>query len=300
VRAPQPDDLKAVFELVSARNLADRGVVDYALDDLRDQWGRPDFDLSADARVVVVDGQIAGYASVIHAGGEVSVSPEHEGRGIGTRLRQFVEVRELALGRPLHIQTVARGNERAAALMLAAGYHHTRSYARMIRLLSGSAAEPVIPDGVSLRPLDRDADAIAVHALDDAAFCEAPDYIPESLEIFRREHLGTHDYDPFGSMVACRGDEVVGFLLGKRWEQESSGFVSIVAVQPGGQAKGVGTALLTAAFVVWTAAGLGSVQLGVASDNPRARALYERLGMTERFQVDFYERATGLAVATSS
>lgn len=37
-------------------------------------------------------------------------------------------------------------------------------------------------------------------------------------------------------------------------------------------------------------AGLREVRLGVASYNPRALHVYERLGMTERFRFDVYER----------
>jgi RimJ/RimL family protein N-acetyltransferase len=40
-------------------------------------------------------------------------------------------------------------------------------------------------------------------------------------------------------------------------------------------------------------AGLREVRLGVASYNPRALHVYERLGMTERFRFDSYERLTG-------
>jgi len=36
-------------------------------------------------------------------------------------------------------------------------------------------------------------------------------------------------------------------------------------------------------------AGAGRVQLGVASDNPHATGLYERVGMTRRFRVGAYE-----------
>jgi hypothetical protein len=40
----------------------------------------------------------------------------------------------------------------------------------------------------------------------------------------------------------------------------------------------------------FASAGLREAQLGVASDNPRALRLYERVGMSARFRVDTYQR----------
>jgi ribosomal protein S18 acetylase RimI-like enzyme len=42
-------------------------------------------------------------------------------------------------------------------------------------------------------------------------------------------------------------------------------------------------------FAAAARAGLARVQLGVASDNPNATRLYEKVGMTRRFRVDAYE-----------
>jgi ribosomal protein S18 acetylase RimI-like enzyme len=48
--------------------------------------------------------------------------------------------------------------------------------------------------------------------------------------------------------------------------------------------------MLQSAFAAFAEAGLREVRLGVASYNPGALRLYERLGMTERFRFDVYER----------
>jgi ribosomal protein S18 acetylase RimI-like enzyme len=61
-------------------------------------------------------------------------------------------------------------------------------------------------------------------------------------------------------------------------------------VHPEHRGRGLGAALLLDAFARFAAAGLTEAQLGVASDNPRALRLYERVGMYPRFQVDVYER----------
>ena len=71
---------------------------------------------------------------------------------------------------------------------------------------------------------------------------------------------------------------------------EGIGYVDVLGVHPDHQRRGVGSALLRAAFARFAAAGLDPAVLGVASDNPDARNLYARLGMRPRFQSDTYKR----------
>ncbi len=85
-------------------------------------------------------------------------------------------------------------------------------------------------------------------------------------------------------------DQPAGFLLSHRWPHEDAGYVGLLAVGPEHRHRGLGRAMLTTAFAGYAAAGLGAAELGVASDNPRALALYEQVGMAPRFQIDSYER----------
>ena len=94
-------------------------------------------------------------------------------------------------------------------------------------------------------------------------------------------------------MVAEREDRIVAFLLGRRRDEEGVGFVAILAVDPEYQRRGIGTVLLRRAFASFAAAGLREAQLMVASDNPQALRVYERVGMTVQLQFDIYERASG-------
>jgi ribosomal protein S18 acetylase RimI-like enzyme len=148
---------------------------------------------------------------------------------------------------------------------------------------------------VLLRPVDVERDAVALHALDDAAFVGFPDYVPESADAFRAGHLEAHDFDPALSRVAEQDGRMVGSLLARRRPNEPVGWVDILAVYPDHQGRGIGTALLTTAFAAFARAGLREAQLGVASFNERALRLYERIGMTPQLQFDIYERP----VATS-
>ncbi len=273
-----------------ARDLADIGVADYTLEDLLDEWGERSVDLSADAVVVERGDELVAYALLQRQGALAMVHPQHENREIGARLLAWTERRARELGRDHHRQWVSAGNARADALLRGAGYAPVRSYWRMVRPLDGSEQPVAAPAGVRLRPLDVDLDAAAAHALDDASFAAVPDYNPHSLEQFVDEHLRAHDLRPELSTVAELGERMVGFALCRHWVQESAGFVDLLAVHPDHQRRGLGSVLLRTSFSRFAAAGLTEAQLGVASDNPRALALYERVGMHARFQTDVYQR----------
>jgi mycothiol synthase len=290
-RAPRPDDAPAVLAVLTAREVADAGVPVHGLEDLRDDWRASEVDLERDARVVESgDGRIVAYATVKRPGSLAVVAPDYEGRGIGSRLLEWTEGRERACGRALHRQWVAAGNASARSLLTSAGYLRTRSNFRMTAPLD-RVSDPVdAPAGVTLRPVEADRDAVALHALDDAAFAGFPDYTPETVGEFRQGHLAADGFDPGLSRVAEQGGRIVGFLLARRRSNEPVGWVEILAVDPDHQGRGIGAALLTQAFAAFAGAGLREAQLGVASFNERALRVYERSGMTPQVQFDIYER----------
>jgi mycothiol synthase len=290
-RAPTPDDAVGVHAVIHARNVADLGVPDYTLEDLRDAWKRSDLQLATDALIAEADtGQIVAYADVDRRGTFAVVAPDHERQGIGTRLLHWAQARERERGHQQHRQFVAANNARAQALLRDAGYQRARCYWRMAHQLDHvpHVTRPLV--GVRLRPLDLDRDATVLHALDTVSFAGHPDYQPASFPAFCDEHLRAHDLDADTSRVAEHDKSVIGFVLARRWQTRSVGYVALLAVHPDHQRHGVGTALLRTAFVRFAAAGLREAQLAVASDNPRALSLYEHIGMKSKFQFDIYER----------
>jgi ribosomal protein S18 acetylase RimI-like enzyme len=292
-RAPTLEDAPAALALITARDIADFGAPDYTLDDLQEEWQGPELDLAADTVVVQEAGEpgrLVGYAIVRRSESLVVVAPDREGRGLGRGLLTWAERREAERGREHHRQRIAAGNDRARELLQAAGYRPRRRYWRMLRRLDEPVHPPLPPDGTLLRGLDVDADLTALHELDALSFSAGADYEPETLAQFQAEHLGAHDLDPELSRVAEGETGIVGFLLARRWREESVGFIDVLAVHPAHHRRGIATAMLTSAFAAFAAAGLREGQLGVASDNPRALGLYERVGMTAAFRVDAYER----------
>ena len=185
---------------------------------------------------------------------------------------------------------MAAENQSARTLLTAAGYSMARSYWRMVCSLTDMGPAVPAPAGFVLRAVDIARDAVSLHAVDAASFGGRPDYVAETLGEFREEHLEAHDFDSALSRVAERDGALVGFLLARRVVDDAVAFVDILAVDPRHQRRGLGTALLGSAFAAFAGAGLREAQLGVASDNPLALRVYERAGMTVRFQFDIYER----------
>ncbi len=276
--------------LLVARHTADIGLPLFRLQEVQDEWRSSDLELSRDALLVEIDGALAGYAIVHRPGAFAVVAPAHEGRGVGARLLAWTQQRERERRVNAHRQIAASTNARARELFEGAGYRQVRSYWRMARSLDRGLSAMAPPPGVTLRGLDPDGDARALHALDAESFASSPDYVPESFEMFVQEHLQAHDTAAELSLVAEQRGQVVGFLLGRRWQHEASGYVDLLAVAPAHQRRGIGAALLTHAFAAFAAAGLILAQLGVASDNPRGLRVYEAAGMSPRFQFDVFER----------
>lgn len=289
LRAPTPDEVEAAYAVIEARDLADLGVPDFTLQDIRDTWQLSELDLASDVRLVADEAdRIVAYGIVEEEGAFGAVRPDAEGRGAGSLLLDWIEGRERERGHPVHRQYAASTNRTAADLFSARGYALARSIHRMVRRLDG-AVPSGSPPGVTLRQLVPE-DAEAIRAVDNRAFADDPGYVPGSLTAFREEHLEAHDTALDLSLVACEEDRIVGFLVARRWVDESTGYVEILAVDPDRHGRGIGRALLLQAFTGFAAAGLSQAQLGVSSVNPAALHLYESAGMTPRFRQDIYER----------
>jgi mycothiol synthase len=287
-RAPRLTDARAVLAMLVARDLADYGIPDITLADLEEEWRADSFDLSADAILAQTpDRAIAGYAVIHRSGAMGFVSVDHEGLGIGSRLVHWARERERELRRPHHRQAIAAGNARARDLLLASGYQYERSFARMVRRLDGHERESVLP-GLTVREFAPDRDGAVVHALDELSFAANVDFQPEILEEFADEHLRPRDFAPELSFVVHDADTMVGFLLARRWNEEAVGFIDLLGVHPRWRRRGIGSALLRTAFARFAADGLREAQLGAASDNPRARQIYDRAGLRPRFVIDAY------------
>jgi mycothiol synthase len=234
--------------------------------------------------VVEDDGGTAiGYAHFRGAEVMVVVDPRREGEGAGSLLHEWVVHRARERGASVLRQYIGTGGASARALLEALDYERVRSYWRMERDVSPADTAPRGP-----RAFDP-ADAPALYAIREAAFSRNPDYEPLTEEAFTAREISPSSFDAALTRVATDGDEPVGFALVRRFE-DGKAYLSTLAVDPDAQGRGLGGTLLEAVFAAAGAAGHREVHLSVASDNPNALRLYERVGMTQRWRVDAYER----------
>ena len=289
LRPSSRDDDDGVLRALAAREARDFGVAEFLRGFLLERWREQRFRPEADAVIARDEDGVVGYAGLFEQGALVFVAPGHEGQGVGSRLREWAEGLAEERRRSHHRQVIAHENDGAHALLAAADYRQVRSVIQMVKALDAAAPAPPPPAGITLAPLDLPADARALHLADTASFAGNADFEPSSFESFDVEHLQAPHLDADFSRVARRGDAITGFALCRR-QPDGSGYVDLLAVDPGERGRGLGTSLLLTAFECFARAGLREAWLDVASDNPRGLRLYDRAGMSERLRVDVYEK----------
>src|SRR5687768_8211596 len=114
VRPPVESDEHAVLDVIHARDVADLGVPDFTLEDLRADWTGAGIDLEHDARVAVgAGGAVRAYAILLGDDAIVSVHPVAEGEGNGTVLRRWAEARAAERGTAVMHQFAYGSNDGA-------------------------------------------------------------------------------------------------------------------------------------------------------------------------------------------
>lgn len=144
----------------------------------------------------------------------------------------------------------------------------------MRRSLLAPFPAPHFPEGIRLVPFE-DHHALAAHALLAEAYAGGGGVVPSRFVEWWNAVSTDEEFDPELCFVALDADgTMAAFVL--CW---TSSFVKDIAVAERHRRKGVGEALLLAAFTALKARGHEQVGLKVEVDNPSgARRLYERLG----------------------
>ncbi len=113
---------------------------------------------------------------------------------------------------------------------------------------------------------------------------------PLAFDDFLDQNVRQDDYDPGLWFLAVDSGEPVGALTGSLHGDRGS--IDLVGVVRSHRGRGVGSALLRAAFAEQHRRGAASVRLSVDSANPTgAVRLYERMGMRVVASYDLWERA---------
>jgi mycothiol synthase len=290
LRPPADADAEAVLAVILARDVADLGVPDFTLEDLRADWATPGLALEHDARIAVPGGAVNGYAVLLGDDAVVIVHPEAEGKGHGTVLRRWAEARAAERGTNVLRQFAYGSNDAARQHLRAAGYAPAQHY---FRLRADLADVPAAPDA-PLRTFEAARDETAVHALVQEAFAEIEGHEFLPLEKWRAKTIAKEGHDPSLWLLLEDDEGLAGAGLGERWE-ESTGYVAELAVAPRARGRGHGRTLLLGLFEAFRRAGLAHAELSVHGRNRGALRLYESVGMRPTWQAERWEKALGPA-----
>lgn len=313
----RPATLNDVEAAVALFNTADREFLapgapgEHEVHETRGEWTEPGFDLDTDT-VVVLDGNgdLVAYQEAFTVPPHVRaiiwgrVHPDQRGHGLGSALLAWGEGRAREMvgrapeGAAVDAQAwVDAANADAAHLIAGAGFKRSRYFWDMEITQTKSPAEQLWPDGLELRPFDRQEhhraahDAIRESFMDHWGFADAD---PE--ESFERadHHLSANpNYDPKYFHVLWDGDEVaaVSLCYPNAGNDPRKGLVGVLGVRKAWRKRGLGLAILLHSFRVFWKNDIPIVTLGVDADSlTGATRLYEKAGMHVERTFATYEK----------
>jgi len=302
LRAPTPDDLAPVADVLIADQREDAAEPVLDADFIRQVWSRTGFDLAADAWVVTDGaGTIVAYGQVRREEPDVVgswgvVHPEHRRRGIGSSLFDRIEARasELPAGVPSsRFRHAINAADRAAAAMLRVrGLRPVRHFWHMQIDLTGPIEPGPAPEGIEIGGIEPRDDLRAIHAVLDEAFADDRGDHPEPFDRWAEEQARSPSYDSTLWLLARDGGVPVGALTASAGDD--GGWVDWLAVLASHRGRGIGATLLRRSFASFAARGLRRVMVNVDAENPTgATAVYERVGMRVVNRWDLWERSSG-------
>lgn len=303
IRVPREGELEAICELLNTCDVADCGVFDSPLDQLRSQWHHPDFHPETDAWIAVApEERIVAYAALapykyMRVDSYARVHPDYRGQGIGAHLRALIDqrAREFVPLAPPETRVVLHswchsGNFAGKQLLENVDYTCNRHTWGMSIELPSVPPQPEWPAGVTLQPFAPERDARAVFEAADESFQDHWGHLPGDFDNWYQRHIANDEqFDPTLWFIAVDGAEVAGVSLCGYYLDD--GIVNTLGVRRLWRRKGLGLALLYHAFGEFYRRGTHTVTLGVdAQSLTGATRLYERAGMHVQISYDNYEK----------
>ncbi|MCP4540754.1 MAG: GNAT family N-acetyltransferase [Chloroflexi bacterium] len=309
-RPVKMDDLKAVVTLCNACSMKEIGKRVLEENELKTEWNMPTLNLETDTQVVLTPGgEFVGHvvtwdcAPHVRFRANVYVHPEYKGRLIGTYLRQWADerARQSIAKAPKGARVVSRCNTNstntaAQELLRQYGYQIVRHFFNMVIELDSPPPEPVVPEGILIRPFVRERETHALVTAGREAFKDHWDFIETPYEEELAEWETWMDGPTFDEslwFVAMDGDEMVGFslCLGIVAEGPNVGHVAELVVRRAWRRRGIALAMLQHSFGELYGRGKTVVTLGVDGQSlTGATALYEQAGMRVRHRAICFEK----------
>jgi ribosomal protein S18 acetylase RimI-like enzyme len=190
-------------------------------------------------------------------------------------------------GLPRVVRTFAEATEQARIERFQdEGFEIVRYFVDMLRSLDGPPQEASLPDGVEVLPWD-DRWIEPVHAAHCAAFADHWGSLPPTPDGWRHR-FDSPTFRSDLSHVAAVDGEAVAYVLNSVYPEDfehrgrREGWIDTLGTRPEWRKRGLATALITASFRSFAAAGLDHAAIGVdAASQTGAFHLYESLGFIE-------------------
>jgi mycothiol synthase len=313
LRTYRPGDATAMSDLANRVFEAD-GVPWRTDADEQENWlsiANEKFDPARDAFEVEVDGVLVATADAEWVDTNdglrefrmgAMVDPAWRRRGIGTWLQHLLEEHAAELAqryptdKPTFLGTWAADTEKERiALVRRFGFEPARFFFDMARPSLDGIEEPLLPQGLELRPVsveqmkqlwDADVEAFRDHW---GGF----DGSDERFEQWKKDPK----FDPSLFVVAWDGDEIAGGVVNQINETENAafnrkrGWLQSVFVRRPWRRRGLGQAVVLRSLQVFRDRGMTSAGLGVDAENPTgALGLYERTGFEVEMRSTAYRK----------
>lgn len=255
------------------------------------------------------NGQILGYSYIgldvsekMFTWGWGCMHPDYRRQGIGRVLYEAGEANflkraqaQLSTDKPIFAQRyLLTGMTGNVALMTAEHYRLIRSSYRMTIPLNQPFEAWPLPEGITLRPFDRERDARAVYEAEQEAFIQSGDTsVQDTFEGWSKHFFDRADFNPNLWLIAYQGNQIAGVCINMPWGTDQPGTVWInrLGVRIPWRKRGLGMALLKNSFYTLQQHGYTRASLGVRAENTtNPVALYERAGMEIYSQYDTYRK----------
>jgi mycothiol synthase len=294
-------DAQAAVDLFDAYDMSIVGVRIESLDNTIRFWQTPGMELNRDTTLVMnATQQVVGYAEVydvadphVHIFTFGCVHPDYTGRGIGTYLVDWIDqrMREGLYRAPegarvVAVQFLPVQAQAGAALLQSHGFELVRGSYLMRIVMDASPSEPVVPEGIVIRPINMPTEFEAALRTIRTSFRDHYGFVEEPFDqtLARWQHMVQTDphFDPSVWYLALEGKEVAGvcYCTPHTDEDPEMAWVNTLGVCREWRGRGIGEALLRMSFAEFYRRGFKKVGLGVDSQSlTGATKLYEKAGM---------------------
>lgn len=310
-RAIRNTDLEIAVELFNICSLDAIGKKEDNVEQTRNDWNRPGFNVETDTHVVFDEqGKLVGFVGLWTSKPHIRpfawgcVHPDYRGRGIGTYLVQWAEatVRARISQAPEGTRVALmcdreHTNLAAQELFTLQGYTHVRTFSTLVIEMHAPPPDPQIPPGIHIRHFNPETETESMTRTKMDTFKDHWGYIERPIEVILerwQHHITTDpDYDPTLVFVAVAGDTIVGVCQcrPKRVADPDMAWIDILGVRKEWRHQGLGLALLHHTFGEFYRRGKRKVSLGVDTQSlTGATRLYEKAGMQTLRKYLSYEK----------